>query len=65
MKALGLGVAEDHVGTSDEELLTRYRDSADAKDFNELVRRYGVRLEQREVARALDRATPQAEEVSA
>jgi len=40
VKALGSGIAEDLGGTSDEELLTRYRDSADPGDFNELVRRY-------------------------
>lgn len=40
VKALGSGIAEDLGGISDEELLTRYRDSADPSDFNELVRRY-------------------------
>ena len=40
MKANGSGVAEALAETSDEELLTRYRDSAEPGDFNELVRRY-------------------------
>ena len=40
VKALGSGTAEDLGPTSDEDLLSRYRDSADPDDFNELVRRY-------------------------
>jgi RNA polymerase sigma-70 factor (ECF subfamily) len=50
VKAPGSGIAEGLAGTSDEELLTRYRDSADAGDFNELVRRY-----ERELSRYLAR----------
>ena len=40
VKAAGSGIAEDLAPVSDEDLLTRYRDSADPGDFNELVRRY-------------------------
>ncbi len=40
VKALGSVAAEDLAPVSDEDLLGRYRDSADPDDFNELVRRY-------------------------
>ena len=40
VKALGSGIAENLAAESDESLLSRYRDSADPDDFNELVRRY-------------------------
>ena len=40
VKALGSGTAEETAPLSDEELLGRYRESADPADFNELVRRY-------------------------
>ncbi len=40
VKALGSGTAEDLAPVSDEDLLSRYRDSAAPDDFNELVRRY-------------------------
>ena len=40
VKAFGSGNAADLAAETDEELLTRYRDSADPDDFNELVRRY-------------------------
>ena len=40
VKALGSGTAEETAPISDEELLGRYRESADPADFNELVRRY-------------------------
>lgn len=40
VKALGSGNAADLAAETDEDLLTRYRDSADPDDFNELVRRY-------------------------
>src|SRR4051794_14970797 len=52
VKALGSGTAEDLGPTSDEDLLSRYRDSADPDDFNELVRRY-----QNELYRYLARYT--------
>jgi len=40
VKALGSVAVEDLAPLSDEDLLGRYRDSADPDDFNELVRRY-------------------------
>jgi len=40
VKALGSGTAEDLDPVSDEDLLSRYRESAAPDDFNELVRRY-------------------------
>lgn len=39
-KAVGTSPAEDLAQTSDEELISRYRDDGRAEDFNELVRRY-------------------------
>lgn len=39
-KAVGTSPAEDLAQTSDEELISRYRDDGHAEDFNELVRRY-------------------------
>ncbi len=39
-KAVGTSPAEDLAQTSDEELISRYRDNGHAEDFNELVRRY-------------------------
>src|SRR5437764_3832840 len=39
-KALGSGTADDLAGTSDEVLLTRYREQGRTEDFDELVRRY-------------------------
>ncbi len=40
VKALGSGIAENLAAETDESLLSRYRDSADPDDFNELVHRY-------------------------
>lgn len=40
VKVVGSGIDEDLAPISDEDLLSRYRDSADPDDFNELVRRY-------------------------
>jgi RNA polymerase sigma-70 factor (ECF subfamily) len=40
VKALGSGTAEELAPLSDEQLLSRYRDTADPDDFQELVRRY-------------------------
>jgi len=40
VKALGSGTTEDLSPISDEDLFSRYRDSAAPDDFNELVRRY-------------------------
>jgi RNA polymerase sigma-70 factor, ECF subfamily len=40
VKAAGSGIDEDIAPISDEDLLSRYRDSAVPDDFNELVRRY-------------------------
>src|SRR3954452_9535619 len=39
-KALGTGAAQELAGTSDEALLTRYRDEGRTEDFDELVHRY-------------------------
>jgi len=40
VKALGSGTAEELAPVSDEDLLGRYRESANPADFHELVRRY-------------------------
>jgi len=40
VKALGSGISENLSAETDESLLSRYRDSADPDDFNELVHRY-------------------------
>ena len=40
VKVVGSGIDEDLAPISDEDLMSRYRDSADPDDFNELVRRY-------------------------
>jgi hypothetical protein len=40
VKALGTVATEDASPISDEDLFSRYRDSAAPDDFNELVRRY-------------------------
>jgi RNA polymerase sigma-70 factor, ECF subfamily len=40
VKAVGSVATEDASPISDEDLFSRYRDSADPDDFNELVRRY-------------------------
>ena len=40
VKALGSGIAENLAAETDESLLSRYRDSADPDDFNELIHRY-------------------------
>lgn len=40
VKALGSDAETGLTGTSDEDLLSRYRDAANPADFNELVRRY-------------------------
>jgi RNA polymerase sigma-70 factor, ECF subfamily len=40
MKALGTGATDSLAGTSDEELLRRYRDTGRSDDFDELVHRY-------------------------
>jgi RNA polymerase sigma-70 factor (ECF subfamily) len=40
VKVVGSGIDEDLARISDEDLMSRYRDSADPDDFNELVRRY-------------------------
>jgi RNA polymerase sigma-70 factor (ECF subfamily) len=50
VKALGSVTTEDLTPISDEDLFSRYRDSADPDDFNELVRRY-----ERELFRYLSR----------
>lgn len=52
MKATGSATQVDLAGTSDEELLSRYRDQGRPEDFNELVRRY-----QHELYRYLARYT--------
>jgi RNA polymerase sigma-70 factor (ECF subfamily) len=39
-KALGPGTADDLIRATDEELLSRYRDTARTADFEELVHRY-------------------------
>jgi len=39
-KALQTGTADDLAGTSDEVLLTRYREQGRTEDFDQLVRRY-------------------------
>src|SRR6478752_4468524 len=51
-KALGSGATDDLDGTSDEVLLTRYREQGRPEDFDELVNRY-----QNELYRYLARYT--------
>src|SRR6516165_10431689 len=51
-KALGPGTAEDLTRTTDEELLSRYRDKGRPADFKELIHRY-----QNELYRYLARYT--------
>src|SRR3954451_7865752 len=43
-KALGSGATDDLDGTSDEVLLTRYREQGRPEDFDELVHRYESEL---------------------
>ena len=40
VKALGSGITANPAAETDEDILGRYRDSADPDDFNELVHRY-------------------------
>ena len=51
-KALGSGTAENQVRMTDEELLSRYRDTGRTADFEELVHRY-----ENEIHRYLSRYT--------
>jgi RNA polymerase sigma-70 factor (ECF subfamily) len=44
VKALGTDMAEDLATVSDEELLSRYRETGQAADFNSLVHRYEKEL---------------------
>jgi len=44
VKALGTDMAEDLATVSDEELLSRYRETGQAADFNSLVQRYEKEL---------------------